>query len=502
MSSDDKGPDDMGPDATSGRPEERRDGMEHGSVHDGPDSAASGGAATGGEMTDSGASGGEVAGGEVAGGETADSGASDGDIPGDGTAESVADDKVSEARASHDEISHDTISHDEVAHDRASDSAAFGSWASDHRASHGGLPGDGAHDDERTVGGLLGGAELFGGDASLAGDELALRRLLHGAVADLHPSDGALDHLRRAVPARRTRKRQAIVGFAAAAVLIGTAVPAFVHVANSGGLTADQAVNAGHGEQAQGGTGSETGVEGGQQTAGAPSGAASPSQGAAEGAGTPEQSEAGESGGAGTGSTPPEASQPDSSSPVCEAGQLGVSSAQAGGPDAEGKVYGTFRIANVSGKECVVSGGGSVGFQALGAADGSKISVVAHTAGDAASGLPDPSQESPALVLKPDNAYEVKFAWVPTETCPTVNPSPDPSTTTDGAGGTSAGATGSTGNGAEAEGTGTQLGTDGTPADGSVAVSHTAEAGAPQAATTIPNACAGTIYRTGVLDAS
>ncbi|MFD9032581.1 hypothetical protein ACFVZW_15725 [Streptomyces sp. NPDC059567] len=386
--------------------------------------------------------------------------------------------------------------------DRASDSAAFGNWASDHRATDSGAPGDGASGDERAAGGLLGGADLFGSNAPFAGDELALRRLLHGAVADLHPSEGALDHLRRAVPVRRTRKRQAIVGFAAAAVLIGTAVPAFVHVANSGGLTADQAVNAGHGEQAQGGTGSETGVEGGQQTAGTPTGAASPSQGAAEGAGKPEQSEAGKSGGAGTGSKPPEDSQPDSSSPVCEAGQLGVSSAQAGGPDTEGKVYGTFRIANISGKDCVVSGGGSVGFQALGAADGSKISVVAHTAGDAASGLPDPSQESPALVLKPDNAYEVKFAWVPSETCPTVNPSPDPSTTTDGAGGTSAGATGSTGNGAEADGAGTQLGTEGTPADGSVAVSHTAEAGGPQAATTIPNACAGTIYRTGVLDAS
>lgn len=321
-------------------------------------------------------------------------------------------------------------------------------------------------------------------------------------MADLNPSEGALDHLRRAVPVRRTRKRQAIVGFAAAAVLIGTAVPAFVHVANSGGITADQAVNAGHGEQAQGGTGSETGVEGGQQTAGTPTGAASPSQGAAEGAGKPEQSEAGKSGGTGTGSTAPEDSQPDSSSPVCEAGQLGVSSAQAGGPDAEGKVYGTFRIANVSGKDCAVSGGGSVGFQALGAADGSKISVVAHTPGDAASGLPDPSQESPTLVLKPDNAYEVKFAWVPSETCPTVNPSPDPSTTTDGAGGTSAGATGSTGNGAETDGAATQLDTEGTPADGSVEVSHTAEPGGPQAATTIPNACAGTIYRTGVLDAS
>ncbi|MGW4705839.1 hypothetical protein ACWEP1_36530, partial [Streptomyces sp. NPDC004285] len=68
------------------------------------------------------------------------------------------------------------------------------------------------------------------------GDELALRRLFQDAVGDLEPSLGSLEHLRRAVPARRARKRQAIVGAAAAAVLIGTAVPAFVHVAASGGL--------------------------------------------------------------------------------------------------------------------------------------------------------------------------------------------------------------------------------------------------------------------------
>ncbi|MBT2440686.1 hypothetical protein J7E93_11320 [Streptomyces sp. ISL-36] len=322
-------------------------------------------------------------------------------------------------------------------------------------------------------------------------------------MADLQPSEGALDHLRRAVPARRARKRQALVGVAAAAVLIGTAVPAFVHVANSGGIVADQPVNAGHGQQAQGGTGTgaETGVEGGEKTAATPTGAASPSQGEVAGGGRPTEAVTDKTGGAGSDATEPAESLPESS-PVCEAGQLGVSSVQAGSPDAEGKVYGTFRIANISGTDCVVSGAGSVGFQTHGAADPSKISVVEHAAGDPASGLPDPSQESPTLVLKPDNAYEVRFAWVPTETCPTTGTSPDPSTTPDG-GGTSAGSAGSSGTDSTGENTAPQLVTeDGTPADGSVAVSHTAEPGSPAAATTIPNACAGTIYRTGVLDAS
>ncbi|MFC8271852.1 hypothetical protein ACFUJR_04750 [Streptomyces sp. NPDC057271] len=345
-----------------------------------------------------------------------------------------------------------------------------------------------------------------GRDDLFGGDELTLRRLLHGAVADLEPTDGALDHLRRAVPARRTRKRQAVVGFAAAAVLLGTAVPAFVHVANSGGITADQAVNAGHGEQAQGGTGSETGVETGGN-GGTPTGTTPPSQGAEGGV---SEDSTNESAGGGSKS-------PSGASPVCDAAQLAVSSVQAGGPDAEGTVYGTFRVANVSGEECVVSGDGSVGFQALGAANPARISVVEHTPGDAASGLPDPSQESSTLLLKPEKAYEVKFAWVPAETCPTTDTPPDPeptpdpepspsvdptpSPTKDGDGAAS-GASGSTGSGDAVDGTAPQFRLDGTPADGSVAISHTAEPGGPQAATTIPNACAGTIYRTGVLDAS
>ncbi|MGW0465354.1 hypothetical protein ACWDX6_08795 [Streptomyces sp. NPDC003027] len=343
--------------------------------------------------------------------------------------------------------------------------------------------------------------DLLGGDDPFGDDELALRRLLQGAVADLEPTDGALDHLRRAVPARRARKRQAIVGIAAAVVLIGTAVPAFVHVANSGGTSADHAVNAGHGEQAQGGTGAETGIEGGEKDADTPAGTAGPRQGEGEEGGKPAASASGETGGTEPGSKPSADAEPDAS-PVCEAGQLGVSSVWAGAPDGEGKVYGTFRIANVSGRDCVVNGAGRVGFATKGAADSSKITVVAHTPGDAASGLPDPSQESPKLLLAPDDAYEVKFAWVPKETCPTTGTSPDPTAPTD-AGGTSSGSTGSTDSGSASNDASTQLGAeDGTPAEGSVEVSHTPEPGAPAAATTIPHACAGTIYRTGVLDAS
>lgn len=359
------------------------------------------------------------------------------------------------------------------------------------------------------------GAEGVGeGFDELDADELALRRMLHGAVQDLQPADGTLEHLRRAVPVRRARKRQALVGAAAAALLFGTAVPAFVHVASSGGTSDDRPVNAGHGEQVQGGTGDEVGGE--TSGPGAPSAEAGevPGGGGKGGSASPQQSgqpPAGASDGTVGGTEAPTGSAPDAA-PVCRPSQLGVAAAEAGQPDAEGKVYGTFRITNVSGTDCSITGAGGVAFRAMGAADQAKITVTDHAAGDPATGLPDPSQAAAApLLLKPSGAYEVKFAWVPSETCPVDGggsgggtgggePSPDPTPPTDG--GTSSGTAGSDGTGT---GTATepQLGKeddgDGTRAGGSVAVTHTAEPGAPSAEATIPNACAGTIYRTGLL---
>ncbi|MEU7697352.1 hypothetical protein [Streptomyces sp. NPDC039028] len=353
-------------------------------------------------------------------------------------------------------------------------------------------------------------------------DELALRRLFQSAVSGLEPSQGSLEHLRRAVPARRARKRQAVVGAAAAAVLIGTAVPAFVHVASSGGVSAaGNPVNAGHGEEAQGGTGAETGIEGGQ-SAQPPTSTGSPSQGASEGSGgKPQQPGPGTSSGIGRG-----AEALPGAFPACTAAQLGVSSAGAGGPDGEGKVHGTFRISNISDRACVVEGAGVVGFEARGAADPARISVIRHTSGDGGSGLPDPSQEFSAMALKPSGSYEVKFVWVPSETCPTTPTTPPPTVvppteppttpppTPTPTGGTSSPdpseGTGSGGSGTD-PGTGPDTGSgaapqllreDGGPADGSVLVSHVAEPGGPAASATIPGACAGTIYRTGVLAGS
>ncbi|MDF6063354.1 MULTISPECIES: hypothetical protein [Streptomyces] len=366
----------------------------------------------------------------------------------------------------------------------------------------GGPGGPGGQGGSGGTGGT-GGTGGFGGSGDEDMDEIALRRLLHGAVRDLEPSDGTLDHLHRAVPARRARRRQGVVGAAAAALLIGTAVPAFVHVANSNGSVAAHPAIAGHGEQAQGGSGEEAGGEAdGGRTAGPADRQSEGSEGEAGKSASPSK---GSEPGAGNDGTTGRDDPPGSDAAVskaCSPDQLGIASAQAGAAGSDGTVYGTFRIANVSGDACAVTSNGTVGFQAAGAADPQKITVVQHTAGDPAGGLPDPSTEPGTVFLKPTMTYEVRFAWVPSDTCPTTGGSPSP-TPTDGVG---------SGGGGGSEGAGSAPGTtdvaaqfgsaDEGPADGSVAVTHTPELGAPTAETTIANACAGTIYRTGVLNAS
>ncbi|WP_330322410.1 hypothetical protein [Streptomyces anulatus] len=408
----------------------------------------------------------------------------DGQGPGRGTAEAAADTGADAAA--------------ETAAGKDTDTASGSNTASGSGKDPG--SGSGAPDDD-LVGTLT---DLFardrGAPASDELDEVALRRMLHGAVRELAPSEGTLDHLHRAVPARRARRRQAVVGAAAAALLIGTAVPAFVHVATSDGPSAARPAIAGHGEQAQGGNGDETGPEApGRRTAEPTERESEGSAGEADPDPSPTEGEGSDPDGTATGVATDSPSADFASLPVCDPSQLGVASAGTDAPGADGTVYGSFKIANVSGTDCTVSSNGTVGFTAIGAADPLKIGVVQHAAGDAAPGLPDPSQEPGTVLLKPAMAYEVRFAWVPTDTCPTVGPSPSPTPSADGAGG-------SVGEGGtdQPSGVDTQsLREDGgTTAEGSVAVTHTPETGAPTAETKIPNACSGTIYRTGVLATS
>ncbi|MET9320750.1 hypothetical protein ABZX75_11270 [Streptomyces sp. NPDC003038] len=346
-------------------------------------------------------------------------------------------------------------------------------------------------------------------------EEQVLRGLLRGAVEGLEPSEGALERLRYAVPVRRTLKRQAFVGAAAVALLAGTAIPAALHLTGGEGTTTDHSAIAGHGAHPGGKGGGVGSSDPHQNGSGTPpqstrptgstpdAGGTTGEQPAPAASGSPDGGvTAGPSGAAsagsvaGSGPLPPVAAP---GAPGCGAEQLGVvGSARAPQPD--GKVLGTFKVTNVSARGCTVTGPDTVtAVTATGTApsQGPGVTVVGHTAGDPASGLlPDPSAETPQLTLQPNTAYEVRFAWVPpAEPCPAASTGPSPEPTRGGTPDASARTA------ADTEGTArTEPGTGGaTPDPAGVAVSHTPSTGAPTTQATIPAACGGTVYRTGVI---
>ena len=332
----------------------------------------------------------------------------------------------------------------------------------------------------------------------LDSDELALRRMLHQAVQTVEPRNGSLDHLRRAVPARRARKRQAMVGMAAAALFIGTAVPALLHVSNATGSDVNPSA-VGQASQAQGGASQGKNAGGGESTAGGNSGKV-------EDKGKGDTKGDGKGKGTGTGTSGNSSGDPSATSataPVCTAAQLGAPSPTVGSPDSSGAVYGSFVVANTSTTACSVDAPGSVTPLAQGAADSSKISVARHAAGDAAASLPDPSSEVASLVLQPGATYAIQFAWVPSETCPTTGgssggttdggPTASPTPTPDGNS-----SSGTTSSGTDSGVTTQMLTEDGTQ-DGSVTVSYTPAAGSASGSVSVSNACAGTVIYTGVL---
>ncbi|MFG2991008.1 hypothetical protein ACGFZK_17260 [Streptomyces sp. NPDC048257] len=350
-----------------------------------------------------------------------------------------------------------------------------------------------------------------------ASGEDELRILLRGAVEGLQPSAGALARLRDAVPARRTRNRRAaFVGAAAAVLLAGTAIPAAVHLSGAGGPATDHPAMAGHGEAAGDkpsglasdphlngfgdrsrsphSLGDVPGVGGVTGQPNAPAGG-SPAGGLTAGpSGAGTSAGSGGSGGSAVGSGPlPPVAAPGV--PGCGADQLGVVGS-ARPPETDGRVYGSFRVANVSAQACSVGGQDTVTAapaSGSGTGSGSAVAVVGHTAGDPASGLlPDPSAAAQALVLPPNTAYEVRFAWVPSgESCTPANPDGGGKPPQTDSAGTSAGA------GTDAA---SDPGAGGGPvAPAGVAVSHTPQSGAVTTQTTIAEACGGTVYRTGAI---
>jgi hypothetical protein len=347
-------------------------------------------------------------------------------------------------------------------------------------------PADTSRADAHGGADVTGDADLFGETA----DEAALRALMHGAVHDLHGSPDALEHLRRAVPLRRQRRRQAALGAAAAVLLVGMAVPAVIHAAGSGGGPSAAPANvASSGQSIPGGGHNHT--KGGSGASGAPS---------ASSGGKAQHPHGG--GPTGLPTHPAGTGLP---APDCSSSQLGEGASQADPPDVNGRVYGWFRVANVSDAACTVPSGGVVQAVAQGAADQADIQVVDHTQGDAAGDLPASATSGP-VVLGPGQDYEVAFAWVPsgsasggcgTPTDPPTTPTPTDTATTSG------GADPGSGSASAGSGTGD---TGGAPPDSSssasVALNHTPAAGAPVVVgPVIQGACAGTVYTTTAIPA-
>jgi hypothetical protein len=367
---------------------------------------------------------------------------------------------------------------------------------------HGGSGGDGS-----------GGADGSGGGEGDSEVEAALRRMLHESVSQIEPAPESLAYLQHAVPARRAHRRRVLVGAAAAVVLAGVGVPGLVGSGIVPGLPGDSSYNAGgnhdQSQSVDGGSGfgdtqgsgntlGGVGADGSRSGGGHGSASPSPTQGTDGGADSSDNLA--------------------TSAPSCGRQQLGHGTASEGHPASDGKVYGSFRVVNTSSEACTVEGEGVVGASAQGRADIDRINVVDHTPGDDAPGLPDPALAESELVLKPGEAYEVKWAWVPSECGPPGKPDAEPKAETgNGPEGSQGGNNGNSGgnegdSGGEGDAGGHTDGGDGgapggdsggdTDKQASVVLSHTPDVGDPAAADTeLEGACAGTLYRTGVLAA-
>ncbi|MFF3216294.1 hypothetical protein ACFYYB_37475 [Streptomyces sp. NPDC002886] len=349
-------------------------------------------------------------------------------------------------------------------------------------------------------------------DPEPLGEEDALRVLLHGVVGGIEPSGDALDRLRHAVPARRVRNHRILVAAAAAVVVLGGSVPVGLYMTSGAGGDSGRSVTAGHGQtgdNAKDGSGlhqngsarpkpkrssdkdrdkdkKDKDEENGASASPTPPGGFPSTGGSAV---TPPRATpgSGSTGSVGGGVLPPPAS---SDAPFCSESQVGVA-ASTRAPSAGGKVYGSFRVTNVSSKGCTVRGPESL---TAGPASegGAGVAVVNHVTGDPATGLlPDPSVETLKLVLPPNASYEVRFAWVPPEGgCPGASGEGD-NASSEGTGAAPDAGTGTDTGQVQAE----------TPPLGAV-VTHTPNTlgpDGPTTQTTIAEACGGTVYRTGVI---
>lgn len=323
--------------------------------------------------------------------------------------------------------------------------------------------------------------------ASLSSEEDVLRRLLRDSVQNVQPTPDALDRLRRAVPARRAHRRQIMIGVAASVLLAVTAIPSVVHTATtaSGSTSRPDSQTSGQPGRDSNDTDSST------PTRGPGAEAASGSQGKGDSKGAGSEKSVPPSTSRSHGST--QGSDPSrtlsANPPSCLAGQFGQPSAMVGAAEADGKIYGTFQVVNVSMDPCLVSDTGKLSVLTRGSADSSRIQILPHTVGDGATALPNGADQP--LVLNPGTSFVVRFGWVPdsgTGGCVTTSGS-DPG----GGAATSGRANGAGDGGAAPE---EPTGDSGEPASGTVLVTYTPDAGVASATGELDHVCAGTVYHT------
>ncbi|MEV7176970.1 hypothetical protein [Kitasatospora sp. NPDC093679] len=311
--------------------------------------------------------------------------------------------------------------------------------------------------------------------------EHELRTLLHRAVATVEPDPAALGRIRHAVPRRRARRRNAWTGAVAATLLAAAVVPALQAVRPfdlSGGTTAGSTDAHGADRTPR----ATRGSTGGPRTAPLP---AQP-----DGRPTPSADASGSTAATGPGSA---AASAPAAVPDCLRTDLGRATAHLEPVDGAGSTYGYFTVRNTSARSCGVTGPGTVAATAGGPADQTRIKVVDHIAGDAATALPAPAAVALPIVLGPGEGYRVRFGWVPEGTCPSSAPRA-------GAAAPEAPATAAASSGPDAPAAATaEPSPSPTPtADPpSVTVAHTPVGGDPAAASTvITGSCGGTVYRT------
>jgi hypothetical protein len=360
-------------------------------------------------------------------------------------------------------------------------------------------------------------------------EEEALRRLMRDVVSDIEPGSRSLDHIRRAVPMRRVRRKQALLG-AVTAVLAILTMPVLMQAGVvSGPLGPDEQGSAAHSEQT-GGSGERSG-ESGERSGG--SGGADEGGKASKGDGSESEGGRGRGkgrdrsgaasvspsvSGSGSAESPGGSEGLSSTSPRCSHDQLGNAAAQLGTPDDQGKIYGSFRLANISGDTCRVKGTDMLVAVARGKAKSGAVQVLDHTEGDKADQLPSPGEVRDDLILRSGEAYQVRFAWVPDSErgpggCPLPEPEskpePDrrPDNSGDDPGGSGGDPGGSTGDGNEPNDVST-LGDSGDRRNGGgsesgVTLRYTPAVGDSRSSQVFLNGvCSGTVYRTGPLPAA